>query len=148
MIITIIGYSLKKKKKLKVSGLRKFFKLTTVQDMRGQARVHVDGKSYWESTTSAPLPRREYSKRKDYNVTIRGNRHEITKTGWVHDQNNMKVIRESGKADIILAHEKGFNNYMRVNDDKCKAASEWWTKQIKWEIVRNKRMKFMAEIKT
>ena len=56
--------------------------------------VHLDQKSYWENTTSAPLPRREYTKRNDYNVTERGNRQEITSTGWVHDQNNKKIIRK------------------------------------------------------
>ena len=44
--------------------------------------VMVDGKTYWESIADAPLPRREYSKRKDYNVMKRGNRHEIKKL-WV-----------------------------------------------------------------
>ena len=133
-------FTKKDKKEVKGQWTQKVFQVDDSPRYEGSGSwVHVDGKSYWESTTSAPLPRREYSKRKDYNVTIRGNRHEITKTGWVHDQNNMKVIRESGKADIILAHEKGFNNYMKVNDDKCKAASEWWTKnKSKWEIVRNK----------
>ena len=43
--------------------------------------VHVDGKSFWENQTSAPLPRREFSKRKDYNVLVRNNRHEITNYG-------------------------------------------------------------------
>merc|ERR1711991_861759 len=38
--------------------------------------VHVDGKSFWENQTSAPLPRREFSKRKDYNVLVRNNRHD------------------------------------------------------------------------
>ena len=33
--------------------------------------IHQDGKSYWENTTPAPLPRREFSKRSDYNVTMR-----------------------------------------------------------------------------
>ena len=37
--------------------------------------VHVDGKSFWENTIDAPLPRREYTKRSDYNVTVRRNRH-------------------------------------------------------------------------
>jgi len=31
--------------------------------------VYVDGKKYWESTTDAPLPRREYTTRSDYNLT-------------------------------------------------------------------------------
>ena len=32
--------------------------------------VHLDGKSYWENITPAPLPRREYTKRSDYNMTL------------------------------------------------------------------------------
>ena len=79
------------------------------------------------------------TKRKDYNVTVRGNRHEITVNGWIHDQDNKKVIRETGKSDVILAFEKGLNNYVKVDDEKCKAASVWWTeKKSKWEIVRKK----------
>lgn len=101
--------------------------------------VHVDGKSYWENTTDAPLPRREYTKRSDYNVTVRGNRQEITKNGWVHDQDNDKVLRESGKTDVLIAKEKGFNTYVKVDDSKCKAAADWWKKnEEKWAIVRKK----------
>ncbi|WP_298418157.1 DUF6607 family protein [uncultured Kordia sp.] len=101
--------------------------------------VHVDGKSYWENTTDAPLPRREYTKRSDYNVTVRGNRHEITEDGWVHDQDNLKVVREEGKEDIIIASEKGYNVYKKVADSRCKGASDWWQKyQEKWAKVRKK----------
>ena len=99
--------------------------------------VHVDGKHYWENTTDAPLPRREYTKRSDYNVTIRTNRHEIVDKGWVHDQDNKKIIRETGKEDIILAEEKGINNYNRVDESKCKAAAEWWQgNKDFWKQVR------------
>lgn len=101
--------------------------------------VHVDGKSYWENRTDAPLPRREYTKRSDYNITVRGNRQEITDFGWVHDQNNDKVIRSAGKEDILLAQEKGYNTYVRVPDSKCKAAQDWWKKNYnKWSLVRTK----------
>ena len=101
--------------------------------------VHVDGKSYWENTTSAPLPRREYTKRSDYNVTVRGNRHEITDEGWVHDQDNLKVIRKAGKQDVIIASEKGYNVYKKVADSRCKGATDWWQKhQEKWATVRKK----------
>lgn len=101
--------------------------------------VHVDGKSFWENRTDAPLPRREYTTRADYNVTVRGNRHEITKDGWVHDQNNDKVIRETGKEDVLLAQEKGYNTYKRVDDSKCKVAADWWQKNhSKWQLVRTK----------
>ena len=99
--------------------------------------VHVDGKHYWENTTDAPLPRREYTKRSDYNVTIRTNRHEIVNKGWVHDQDNKKIIRETGKEDIILAEEKGINNYNRVDESKCSAAAEWWQENKDfWKQVR------------
>ena len=99
--------------------------------------VHVDGKHYWENTTDAPLPRREYTKRSDYNVTIRTNRHEIVNKGWVHDQDNKKIIRETGKEDIILAEEKGINNYDRVDESKCKAAAKWWQDNKDfWKQVR------------
>ncbi|NQY05915.1 MAG: hypothetical protein HRT68_06855 [Flavobacteriaceae bacterium] len=101
--------------------------------------VHVDGKSYWENTTDAPLPRREYTKRSDYNITVRTNRHEITHTGWIHDQDNDKVIREVGKEDVLLAQEKGHNTYVKVADERCKAAQVYWAKnKKKWAIVRTK----------
>ncbi len=101
--------------------------------------VHVDGKSYWENTSSAPLPRREYSKRIDYNVTLRGNRQEITPSGWVHNQDNKKIIRVKGEKDKILAHEKGYNNYVKVDDSRCESAANWWDKnKTKWENVRMK----------
>ena len=70
--------------------------------------VHVDGKSYWENETTAPLPRREYTKRSDYNLTLRRNRHEIMPFGWVHDQDNDKIIRSKSDSDIVLAKEKGY----------------------------------------
>ncbi|AFU68683.1 hypothetical protein P700755_001853 [Psychroflexus torquis ATCC 700755] len=101
--------------------------------------VHVDGKSYWENTTPAPLARREYTTRSDYNVLMRGNRHEITDYGWVHDQDNTKIIRETGKEDIVLAKEKGYNTYVKVDDSKCAAASQWWKdNDKKWALVRAK----------
>ncbi|PWL32476.1 MAG: hypothetical protein DCO96_02735 [Fluviicola sp. XM-24bin1] len=100
--------------------------------------VHVDGKSYWENTTDAPLPRREYTQRSDYNVTVRGNRHEITKDGWIHDQDNQKVIRAEGKEDVILAEEKGYNTYTKVADFKCQAAQDWWAENHEfWSAVRD-----------
>ena len=100
--------------------------------------VHVDGKSFWENTTPAPLPRREFSKRKDYNVLLRSNRHEITNYGWFHGQNNEKVDRINSIEEEVLAFEVGYNYYKRVANDKCRYAKEWWLEnEKKWEIVRN-----------
>ncbi len=97
--------------------------------------VHVDGRSFWESTTDAPLPRREYSTRSDYNVMVRGNRQEITDYGWVHDQDNRKVLRDG--EDKEIAREKGWNTYKKVDESKCQIAKTWWNdKQAYWNDVR------------
>lgn len=110
--------------------------------------VHVDGKHYWENTSDAPLPRREYTTRSDYNLTVRGNRVEITDFGWVHDQDNEKVIREAGKEDVILAKEKGYNTYVKVDDSRCAAAQKWWKEnEGKWALVRAKWDKVYAQNK-
>ena len=98
--------------------------------------VHVDGKSFWENETNAPLPRREYTKRDDYNLMIRGNRHEITNYGWVHKQNNSKIIKNDIESEII-AKEVGFSPYKKVNDRRCKDALDWWNlNKSKWDSVR------------
>jgi len=97
--------------------------------------VMVDGKTYWESIADAPLPRREYSKRKDYNVMKRGNRHEIKNFGWIHEQDNIKIMR--GNKDIIIAEEKGWNTYKRIDESNCKAAIDWWADNKNyWKHVR------------
>jgi len=108
--------------------------------------VHVDGRSYWSNTTDAPLPRREITKRRDYNVTVRRNHHEIFDWGWNHDQDNDKVIREDGKEDIVLAQEKGYNTYKKIDDSKCKAAQVYWKEyQAMWRLVRNNWDKVFAK---
>lgn len=97
--------------------------------------VHVDGRSYWENTADAPLPRREFSKRSDYNVMERRNRHEITDYGWVHEQDNGKVVREG--TDKVIAREKGWNTYTKTEETKCQPAKDWWQeKQAYWNDVR------------
>ncbi|AWX43918.1 hypothetical protein HME9304_00916 [Flagellimonas maritima] len=88
--------------------------------------IHADGKHYWENKSDSPLPRREYTKRSDYNVMLRGNRQEITDYGWVHEQDNDKVLRKDGEEDVLLAQEKGWNIYTKVADEKCQLAMDWW----------------------
>ncbi len=110
--------------------------------------VHVDGKHYWESEADAPLPRREFSKRKDYNVMTRINRQEITDYGWVHEQDNDKVIRAE-EGDILLAQEKGWNTYTKTDDNKCEVAVKWWDKnQAYWADVRTVWDELFSQKKT
>ncbi|MEP3211383.1 MAG: DUF6607 family protein [Maribacter sp.] len=100
--------------------------------------IHADGKHYWENKTASPLPRREYTKRTDYNVMLRGNRQEITNYGWLHEQDNDKLIREDNQEDILLVQEKGYNVYTKVADEKCQRAKDWWASNNKfWGKVRN-----------
>ncbi len=98
--------------------------------------VHVDGRNFWENYTYAPLPRREFSKRDDYNIMKRKNKHEITADGWIHEQDNDKVIKE-GEQVTLLAQEKGMNTYEKVEDAQCNPAKDWWKeKEIYWTDVR------------
>ncbi|AXB55302.1 DUF6607 family protein [Flavobacterium fluviale] len=101
--------------------------------------VHVDGKDYWANVADAPLPRREQTKRNDYNVLKRRNIHEITATGWNHQQDNDKLVRDDAGKDVLLAQEKGFDVYTKVLDVKCIAAQKWWKENnALWKNVRDK----------
>ena len=134
-------YISKNKKDVKGQWTQKVFQVDDSPRYEGSATwVHTDGKSYWENSSYAPLPRREYTKRDDYNVMIRGNRHEITKYGWVHDQDNFKVVKDSeSNSEVIIASEKGLNTYTRVDESKCKEAINWWDENNeKWSLVLEK----------
>ena len=99
--------------------------------------AYIDDKIFWENNVDAPLPRRERSIRSDYNVLNRGNRIEITNEGWIHKQNNQKILRSDTTNDILIASEYGINSYVKINDDRCKYAKIWWNKKSeKWKIVR------------
>jgi len=101
--------------------------------------VHVDGQDYWANVADAPLPRREQTKRNDYNVLKRRNIHEISATGWNHEQDNDKLVRDDAGKDVLLAQEKGFDVYTKVPDVKCIAAQKWWKENnALWKNVRDK----------
>ena len=132
------NYTQMSKKRVKGQWTQKVFQVDDSPRYEGSSTwVHVDGKSYWENTNYAPLPRREYSKRNDYNIMLRTNRHEITDSGWVHDQDNKKILKIEGE-EIVLAEEKGLSPYKRVSSKKCAKALEWWANnEEKWNSVRN-----------
>ena len=75
---------------------------------------HTEGVSTWLSgETWRPLPRREFSVRKDYDVLVGTNRHTITPTGWVQEENNLKYALNQKK---LLAREYGVARYERIRD--------------------------------
>ncbi len=99
--------------------------------------IHSDGRTYWESNADAPLPRREYTTRKDYNVMNRNNHHEIFDWGWLHDQDNKKIIRKDGEEDKLIVEEKGFEYYTKIEDGKCIVGQNYWKEYAPlWSSVR------------
>jgi hypothetical protein len=101
------------------------------------AWTHTPEKDFWECKTWSPLPRREFSKRKDYNVLERLNHHEITPIGWIHLQNNSKLQVSSSTVHEI-ALEEGADTYTRIHPDHCQAAIDWWKKnQPIWSDIHH-----------
>jgi hypothetical protein len=97
--------------------------------------VHADGKHFWEGTNDAPLPRREYTKRDDYNVMRRHSRMEVFNDGWVLDQDNEKVVRGNG-IDKTICWEKGVERFTRGTYNSV-PAEKWWAAQKQyWADVR------------
>ncbi len=98
--------------------------------------VHVDGRHQWQSETDSPLPRREFTKRSDYNVLRRGNRIYLTPQGWMFEQDNKKIVRAPG-GDKLLAQEKGYEEFTKVDEAKFAYAKTWWASQQNyWADVR------------
>ncbi|HCF64475.1 MAG TPA: hypothetical protein DEU93_10270 [Chitinophagaceae bacterium] len=100
--------------------------------------VELDNKIIWQSTADAPLPRREYTVREDYNILRRTNRIVLNSNGYVHEQDNYKVQRASDGTEKILVEERGLNTYTKLPDASCQSALEFWKKnESYWTMVRN-----------
>lgn len=72
-----------------------------------------------------PLPRRDMTTRNDYHTINAVNRHVITPLGWVHEQDNDKVVLSSGEP-VLLAREVGVNTYERDSDFPVQVALDYW----------------------
>lgn len=125
------------KDKVKKQWTQKVYQVDDSPRYEGTATwIHADGKHYWENTTDTPLPRREFTKRSDYNVLKRRNRQEITSFGWIHEQDNEKILR-TDKSDELIAKEKGWDTYKKVDANRCAFAQQWWKEnQAFWAEVR------------
>lgn len=100
---------------------------------------HDIGTDAWESDrTWRPLPRRDYSKRKDYQALEVVNRHTLTPAGWVHEQDNTKLVLEAGGTHAI-AREHGINTYAHVADYDFSAGRDYWRRASSfWADVRTR----------
>lgn len=98
---------------------------------------HIGGHSFWDSgETWRPLPRREHTKRADYDVLVGRNRHSITPQGWVHHQDNYKLAVRDGRQEV-RAWETGLNTYTRADGIDFSAARAYWEQtRPYWDAVR------------
>jgi Family of unknown function (DUF6607) len=92
---------------------------------------HSASFSTWLSgDTWRPLPRREWSARKDYQVLLGTNRHTITATGWVQEENNLKTVltpdRTIDGTHPYLAREYGVARYSHIRGYDFAAADAYY----------------------
>ena len=110
--------------------------------------THSENFSSWTSKeTWRPLPRREFSIRDDYDVLVGTNIQTITPTGWVHEQNNKKVVLNNNHK--VLAKEIGIARYERIKDFDWEAGDDYWKNTQKfWRVVRETWNKKLDNSKT
>ncbi len=103
---------------------------------------HSPSFSSWISgETWRPLPRREWSVRKDSHVLVGTNRHTITPTGWLQEENNLKTVLTSERAidatQPYRAREYGAARYARLEDADFKAADQYYERTREfWDAVQ------------
>jgi hypothetical protein len=100
--------------------------------------VHGAEGSIWEGGEAwRPLPRREHTVRSDYQVLAGRNRHTILSSGWVHEQDNLKLVLAGGETRR-LAREIGVDRYERLRDFDFTAADAYWNATASfWALVRH-----------
>jgi len=102
---------------------------------------HTSSFSTWISgDTWRPLPRREWSVRKDYQVLEGTNRHTITATGWLQEENNLKRVLDSkgptDAAQTYRAREYGVARYARMQGGDFAAADQYYQRtRLFWTSV-------------
>ena len=108
---------------------------------------YTNGIATWTSDLSwRPLPRREYTRRSDYNAVSAINRHTITPNGWTHEQFNTKVLRKLDGTQVELAREFGFNDYQKTREVDFKPAYKYWEATSGyWDKVRTRWDAFLSK---
>lgn len=103
---------------------------------------HNAARSAWDSDDAwRTLPRRERSFRDDYDVLGGTNRITVTATGWVHTQDNSKIVLtgpgEIDASNPMVARELGVNRYDRIVDFGFEPGDAYWAAtQDYWAMVR------------
>jgi hypothetical protein len=115
--------------------------------------THGGGVSQWTSgDTWRPLPRRELKRSAEYQVIAGTNRHAITATGWVHEQDNTKSVLSGGEVTGAVAREAGVNSYERIDGDERvdfgEARRLWEKEGAFWNVVLGEWERLQSERRT
>jgi hypothetical protein len=111
---------------------------------------HSGSFSSWLSAdTWRPLPRREWSVRDDYQVLVGTNRHTISSTGWIQEENNLKTVLTAARAidpsKPYVAREYGVARYERIRDADFAGADQYFSQtQQFWDQVRDEWSRIFA----
>lgn len=109
--------------------------------------------SSWTSNPSwRPLPRRDSTTRDDYDVVVATNRHAITPNGWVHEQDNAKLVL--GESPRYLAREVGVNTYTKYDDFSTATGDAyiestqafWFAVQKEWASLKKDHIGFQLTL--
>jgi len=101
---------------------------------------HDGGLSIWRSDNCPrPLPRREFTIRKDYNVLEGIHEISITPNGWVHVQSNRKLQVNKDGTRHYLGQELGVDRYEEITSPELAPAfNAYWAKTGDyWKDVRD-----------
>ena len=113
--------------------------------------VHNSNYSAWKSEeTWRPLPRREFSVRNDYDVLVGFNEHIITPSGWVQQEENLKVkLLSPGQrieSNAVVAKELGIARYERIKEHDWSAGEKYWKETNEfWSVVRSTWTRLLEE---
>ncbi|MEM6627672.1 MAG: DUF6607 family protein [Pseudomonadota bacterium] len=107
--------------------------------------TYEDGLAEWTPPHEwRPLPRRDMTTRDDYHAVNAVNRHVITPWGWVHEQDNSKLILTG--APTALVREIGVNTYRRFDDYPVEAGEAYWDATgAYWAAIRAEWARVEAE---
>lgn len=107
--------------------------------------THENGASEWAPPAEwRPLPRRDATTRSDYDAIDAVNRHAITPDGWVHEQDNSKLVLRDGDSRLLV-REIGVNSYRRIVSSDAQVADDYWAATHEyWAGVRSVWAEFEA----
>ncbi|WP_148235294.1 DUF6607 family protein [Parvularcula bermudensis] len=116
---------------------------------------YENGIAAWQPATAwRPLPRRDMVSREDYHAVDAVNRHAIIPGGWIHEQDNTKVVLTSGEP-VALVREIGINTYRHTDevtsdevDAHWEATAEYWAGiRAAWEAFEDAGDPFALTLK-